>query len=57
MVGLVGIEPTTNRLWADCSNPWATGPLFLQFIYFILQKNNGGKDGIRTHGTQKDSLP
>ena len=25
MVGLVGIEPTTNWLWANCSNPWATG--------------------------------
>lgn len=30
MVGLVGIEPTTNWLWANCSNPWATGPLILE---------------------------
>ena len=26
VVGMVGIEPTTNRLWADCSNHWATSP-------------------------------
>ncbi len=42
-MGLVGIEPTTNWLWANCSNPWATGPYF--------RKDNGGRDGIRTHGT------
>lgn len=26
MVGEAGIEPTTNWLWANCSNPWATPP-------------------------------
>ena len=27
MVGPVGLEPTTNRLWVDCSNQLSYGPL------------------------------
>ena len=73
MVGLVGIEPTTNRLWAECSNPWATGPnnkkkevvQHLQFdvtslpIHFTYHKENlnGGKTGIRTLGTEERFTP
>ena len=40
MVGLAGIEPATNRLWADCSNHWATGPKnllsFQKMLMWIL---------------------
>ena len=44
MVGLVGIEPTTNRLWADCSNPWATGPSFSSYnLVLRLVSLKGGK--------------
>ena len=25
-LGVAGFEPATNRLWADCSNHWATHP-------------------------------
>ena len=59
MVGLVGIEPTTNRLWADCSNHWATGPkeIFFQVVDHWKMIKNGGRDGIRTHGTQKGFTP
>ena len=28
LVGAVGLEPTTNQLWADCSNHWATPPKY-----------------------------
>ncbi len=28
VVGPPGLEPGTNRLWADCSNHWAIGPFF-----------------------------
>ncbi len=27
LVVLVGLEPTTNRLWAGCSADWAKGPM------------------------------
>lgn len=26
LVGQEGLEPSTNQLWADCSNHWATAP-------------------------------
>ena len=50
MVGLAGLEPATNWLWANCSNHWATGP------YIVYEKTvtfNGGKTGIRTLGTRR----
>ena len=32
MVDPVGLEPTTNRLWAGSSNHWAKGPSTLQMV-------------------------
>ena len=37
MVGPPGLEPGTNRLWADCSNHWAIGPTI------FIQKHGGAK--------------
>ncbi len=47
MVGPPGIEPGTNRLWADCSNHWAIGPN-LNFLKYVTGGGSGISDSLRS---------
>ena len=54
LVGLQGLEPRTNRLWADRSNHWAKGPSFFT-AYNIW---SGWRDSnSRPHGPKPCALP